>query len=407
MAASIEAAFEAIERFLASASRPVLLEAGEAEIPIVEGSYSLDRKGSGLRISAWTDSRNYSRRVVGLRKVLPGRVELTITKLGRVEGTLTLVDTGYQGNAGVRKRGQREHFREEFRLMLARQYPDWKLVELTTGPDLEHSLSPSYPRALLRQGTMAVAAIASGPEALNPDGALTFGLIWLDYLRRRERQLTVGTLTIFLPEQAARSTALRLVWLDETRVACRLFVFRPGGEFEADPKDLGNLQTRLGPPTTSDAPGAGPEAELERVVMHNIGALDARLMRAPVYRQAPAIAGSDRGIADLVAMDIESRLAVMELKASQDIHLPLQALDYWTRVKWHVDHGDFSRLGYFPGREIRTSDPVLYLVAPAFEFHPAVETVMRFFDPRIQITRLGVSANWRKELKVISREDNR
>jgi hypothetical protein len=29
------------------------------------------------------------------------------------------------------------------------------------------------------------------------------------------------------------------------------------------------------------------------------------------------------------------RLAVGELKADEDIHLPLQALDYWPRVEWH------------------------------------------------------------------------
>jgi hypothetical protein len=52
---------------------------------------------------------------------------------------------------------------------------------LTREADLEHSLSPAYPRALLRQGTSGWAAIGFAPDAIHPDGALTFGLIWLDY----------------------------------------------------------------------------------------------------------------------------------------------------------------------------------------------------------------------------------
>jgi hypothetical protein len=52
-------------------------------------------------------------------------------------------------------------------------------------------------------------------------------------------------------------------------------------------------------------------------------------------------------------VDYSGRLAVLELKASQDIHLPLQALDYWIRVKWHLDRDEFSSHGYFPGVILR------------------------------------------------------
>ena len=52
-------------------------------------------------------------------------------------------------------------------------------------------------------------------------------------------------------------------------------------------------------------------------------------------------------------------LAVLELKATEDIHLPLQALDYWARVKWHQERGEFEAKGYFPGRAIRPAAPKL------------------------------------------------
>ena len=56
-------------------------------------------------------------------------------------------------------------YRERFRMSLRRQYSGWKLVELSTEPDLHHSLSPAYPRALLRRGNQAIAAIGAGEDA--------------------------------------------------------------------------------------------------------------------------------------------------------------------------------------------------------------------------------------------------
>src|ERR1700688_1318548 len=46
------------------------------------------------------------------------------------------------------------------------------------------------------------------------------------------------------------------------------------------------------------------------------------------------------------------RLAVVELKADEDIHLPRQGLDYWARVEWHHAGGEFPRFGYFESREL-------------------------------------------------------
>ena len=40
------------------------------------------------------------------------------------------------------------------------------------------------------------------------------------------------------------------------------------------------------------------------------------------------------------------------VKADEDIHLPLQGLDYWARVQWHHGRGEFLKFGYFGGREL-------------------------------------------------------
>jgi hypothetical protein len=83
--------------------------------------------------------------------------------------------------------------------------------------------------------------------------------------------------------------------------------------------------------------------------------------------------------------------------------LPLQALDYWLRVKRHLDRGEFSANGYFPGIELRTEPPRLLLVSPSLEFHPTSETVLSFFAPTIEVERIGLAVEWRKGLETVFR----
>jgi len=148
---------------------------------------------------------------------------------------------------------------------------------------------------------------------------------------------------------------------------------------------------------------ASGDSWIESQVRNQIEEVDARLLPSPIYGQVPAFAATDRGVLDLLAVDRHGRLTVLELKASEDIHLPLQALDYWMRVKWHLDRGEFSGRGYFPGIEIAKRAPRLLLVAPALDFHPTNETILRFFAQQVNVERLGVGIEWRKDLRVMFR----
>jgi hypothetical protein len=139
------------------------------------------------------------------------------------------------------------------------------------------------------------------------------------------------------------------------------------------------------------------------MVRARIEEIDARLCGEPVYGQVPAFAGGERGVLDLLAADRGGRLTVVELKATADVHLPLQALDYWVRVKWHLDRGEFRTHGYFPGMELVREAPRLLLVSPSLEFHPATETILDFFAPSIEVERIGLAVEWRKGLQVMFR----
>ena len=281
---------------------------------------------------------------------------------------------------------------------------------------------------------------------------LSFGLIWLDYLRRRERRITIEGLVLFLPADQGKTTSPRVSFLDHRLARFEVFTYSGQDHIaRVDLRDAGNLDSKLevcrqpsgihrealsrllampgveqvgtsdgeislrvrgmefartagetilfgfGERATvrdervseieqlahhlasmrrPDANGGDlylchPEAWLESQVRAGIETIDSSLLQAPIYGQVPAFAAGDRGVIDLLAVDRTGRLAVIELKASADLHLPLQALDYWMRVNLHLARETFGECGYFPGIALRKDPPRLILVAPALNFTPA------------------------------------
>jgi hypothetical protein len=149
-----------------------------------------------------------------------------------------------------------------------------------------------------------------------------------------------------------------------------------------------------------------PERWLESLVVLQVDAIDGRLDPGISYSQVPAFSASDRVMVDVLTSTLEGRLAVVELKADEDIHLPLQGLDYWSRVAWHQARGEFQRYGYFPGRELSDEPPLLFLVAPALHVHPATDTLLRYISPKIEWKLVGIDERWRENLRVIFRKNS-
>ncbi len=98
---------------------------------------------------------------------------------------------------------------------------------------------------------------------------------------------------------------------------------------------------------------AQPERWLEALVREDVTRVDAALDSRFVYSQVFAHAGGEHGILDLLTVTRSGRLAILELKASEHIHLPLQAAGYWLRIRHHLEQRDFVRYGYFPGSELQ------------------------------------------------------
>jgi hypothetical protein len=147
-----------------------------------------------------------------------------------------------------------------------------------------------------------------------------------------------------------------------------------------------------------------PERWLESLITRDVRAVEERLDARFVYSQVPAFASSDRGMIDVLTCTLDGRLAILELKAGEDIHLPLQGLDYWARVRYHQQEGGFVRNGYFAGRELSDAPPLLYLVAPALRTHPATDTLLRYLSPQVEWSVVQVDERWRQGVRVVNRK---
>jgi hypothetical protein len=473
-----------IESFLKQCRQPALLEPGEELLALAAGNFTLEFRGSRLTLDAWDRTRNISRRIMGVRRASAARLIMTVERFGKRQGEMFLLDLARPAGEELGRRSSRLVFRERFRLFLRRQFPDWRLAELSAEPNLEHSLSPAFPRAFLRSGQHGWAAIACPPSG-DSSAILSFGLIWLSYLRQRERRVTLEGLALYLPTGEEQTSVLRLLCLNPSAARFELFVYSDDDTIvRVDPRDHGNLDTRLEPcrrPPQDDGqawlrilklPGVeripkhngryslrvrglefaelsgtelligdegrparehdgaaveriveemyrvraaetdardhplyrrNPEAWLESEVRGHLAVIDPTLLPDMVYAHVPAFTGREHGIPDLLAADRRGCLAVLELKASPDLHLPLQALDYWIRVKWHLDRGEFTDYGYFPGLALTPDPPRILLVAPSLDFHPTTEPILSYFSPGIDVERIGLGVEWRRGLQVMFR----
>lgn len=220
-------------------------------------------------------------------------------------------------------------------------------------------------------------------DAMVPPGTREVALRYrgLEFLRWRNGKAVFG-----LEEQRRELTA-------RNKTALRKLVERMRAYRAARPRDPNHALYR-----------SQAERWLEHRVLAEPLRIDARLNPDVLYSQVPAFSGGDRGVIDLLGVTRDGRLVVMELKAAEDIHLALQVVDYWLRVRWHHEQDDFRRYGYFTGVELQRKPPLLYLVAPGLRFHPATDTILKHLCPEIEVVRIGLNENWREDLQVIFRQ---
>ncbi len=512
----------AIKEFLLEYPAADLLENNKLLFAMAMARYSLLEDHGRCTLHLWSDERNLVRRVVGTvaRK---GSLRLSTLRMGVAKPQIMELVAQPERRTPTTRDAVRARYAALLEQALAREFPGWSLDSLHISMDLEQSFGPAYARGSMHHGrdAWAVLGVSAQESIATIDGILTAGILWLQLCRERAggRRLVRG-LRLFLPAGTAETTLSRLAWMRPDAAQWELFELdeRTGQLTERDPRDTGNLATRLQQApdaalaaerfhdavqrvmdvvpvaartrveqrlrsstemafllhglefarvrlavsansfarTSEITFGAGaeetplgndtaamlrdfvqrlferrqprgsvkdplfrmqPEAWLESTLRVNIGPLTdgqgslAQFDTAHVYAQVPAFQASDRGMLDLLTVTHDGRLAVLELKANEDMHFALQGLDYWLRVRWHhtqtIDPatglGAFQRNGYFPGLRLSPEPPRLFLVAPSLRIHPATQTVLRYFKPEVEWTVLGLGERWREQVKVVTR----
>jgi hypothetical protein len=222
-----------------------------------------------------------------------------------------------------------------------------------------------------------------------------------------------------VPDASGGALSLRVLGLEIARVegqlAPRIYFGLEGSyrrldhtnqpEFRAFLARVLDLRRARSPEPRQEFCRLQAERWLESLLIVDITKLDPQLSPDFVYSQVPAFAGGDRGVLDILGVTRQGRLAVVELKLSEEINLPIQALDYWLRVKWLNEGQRFSSAGYFNRLELSPAAPRLYLVAPAFRFHSTTGRLLRFFKPEVEVIQVGLSDRWREGVKILFRRD--
>ncbi len=495
-----------LQQFLADAPDAVVIEDGVVLLTFSTARYSISGEGKCV-LHIWSEERNMVRRVLEA-KAGPAVLELQVLRFGQSRPTLLEIAAYRDRRTGAAKRATRAQYQNALERMLRREYPGLKLEHFSASPDLEHSLSPVYPRGMLRAGQTAFAVLGVNADETQSsvDAALTFGIIWLEHQRQQlAGRAVVEGLKLFLPPGRSQVAQQRAAHLDAAAAKWQLYEFDERAETTdaVDLADTGNVLSRLTRAVDAAAtqekfaasieriralvpaaevsaesaseivfrlyglefararltpvPGSfrnresvsfgigaaeyvldgdtepafmellhrmteqrhaggsptdiffrlAPERWLESLVKRNLRAIDERLDPEFVYSQVPAFASTDRAMLDVLTCTVDGRLAVLELKANEDFHLPLQGLDYWARVRWHQQHGEFARNGYFAGRELSTAPPLLYLVAPVLHLHPRTDVLLRYLAPRIDWTLVQLDERWREMVRVVNRKHPR
>jgi hypothetical protein len=56
------------------------------------------------------------------------------------------------------------------------------------------------------------------------------------------------------------------------------------------------------------------------------------------------------------------------------------------------------------GRELSSTPPLLFLVAPALHVHPATDTILRYISSEIDWTLVGIDERWRTGVRPVFRK---
>ena len=213
-----------LEQFLADAPHAVAIEDGELLFDFATAKYSVSGEGKCV-LHLWSEERNTVRRVLDAE--VKGRtLRLKVLRFGQAQPRRWKSAPTATGARAPPSRPLAAQYQRLLERVLRREYPGFKIEHLSGSPDLEHSFSPVYTRAVLRAGQSAFAVLGVNAEETQSsvDAVLTFGILWMDYQRQQlAGRAHVEGLKLFLPPGRAEIVRQRAAHLHPEAAKWQLY----------------------------------------------------------------------------------------------------------------------------------------------------------------------------------------
>jgi hypothetical protein len=313
-------------------------------------------------------------------------------------------------------RAMRHQFQETLERLIRHNFHRASILKSSTYSNLAYPLSGKYVRVIFDSRGGQWHAIAAGPHESQAtiDGLLSHGLLWREYSRERKPSKPIK-LILIAPEGKSLVLRSRLAWISgvgQQVLLMEMDVAQSSLRY-VELSDCGNLDTALTRIHHTQSlledfhrrhSFGSTERLLQRMLLQDISVIDPALNSRFIYPQVPAFLAGDRGMIDILSVTKQGRLAILELKVSEDIELPMQGLDYWLRVKWHQERGEFQKNGYFPGLVLSLHSPLLYFVGPQFRYHDSFPKISKNILPSVPVCQVGINENWKEGVKVLRKK---
>jgi len=238
-----------LEGFLSGSSNAVVIEDGAVVFNLDQAKYSVSGESNKCLLHLWSPERNVVRRVLEV-ETKGETLRVTVQRMGQVRPTRLDIRRERDPRATSAKRAARLGYQRTLERALKRKFPDLTVGQFSTSMDLENSFGPIYARGLLKRGQSGFAVLGVNRQELQSsiDGALTFGILWLDVCRQAQAgKLVVEGLKLFVPSRCSELVRERVAHLNRAVAKWEVYEFEDRGEemLRLEISDRGNIATRL------------------------------------------------------------------------------------------------------------------------------------------------------------------
>src|SRR3984885_2653511 len=174
-----------VQDFLSEAAGAVVLENGAVAFDLAQSKYAISGEHNRCLLHLWSAERNSVRRVLEA-EVKNGTLRLAVQRMGQARPLKLEICRERDRRSPSTRKLCRVGYEQKLRRTLERHFPEFKIVRLTGGVDLEKSFGPIYTRGLIQRGRSAFAFLGVNAQETQSsiDAALTFGILWFDVCRK-------------------------------------------------------------------------------------------------------------------------------------------------------------------------------------------------------------------------------